>query len=161
MRLGESVCVEGVCSTVERRSARAFEVMYMPETLRRTTLGDMAAGSAVNLERCLTLRSLIGGHLVQGHVDATARITALSADGGAAIYEFTPPRRLMRYVAEKGSVAIDGISLTVVHAGRDCFTVSLLERTLSHTSLGRKRRGGRVNVEVDVMAKYAERLLAR
>lgn len=154
------MCVEGVCSTVERRTAQAFEVIYMPETLRRTTLGGLIPGSSVNLERCLTLRSLIGGHLVQGHVDATARINKVTADGGAAIYEFVPPRRLMRYVVEKGSVAIDGISLTVVQAGRDRFTVSLLERTLSHTTMGGKRCGGRVNVEVDVMAKYAERLLA-
>lgn len=155
------MCVEGVCSTVERRTARAFEVIYMPETLRRTTLGNLISGCAVNLERCLTLRSLIGGHLIQGHVDATALVTNVSPDGGATIYEFAPPRRLMRYVVEKGSVAIDGISLTVVHAGRSRFTISLLERTLSHTTMGGKRHGDRVNVEVDVMAKYAERLLAR
>ncbi|MGH9377490.1 MAG: riboflavin synthase [Terriglobia bacterium] len=161
LREGESVCVEGVCSTVQAVKPAAFQVIYMPETLRRSTLGDLRSGSMVNLERSLTLQSLIGGHLVQGHVDAAARILRTRKDGAAAIYEFAAPRRILRYLVEKGSIAIDGISLTVVSALRDRFTVSLLEYTLSRTTLGQKGRGSRVNIEVDMIAKYVEKLSAR
>ncbi|MGH9395806.1 MAG: riboflavin synthase [Terriglobia bacterium] len=161
LRLGESVCVEGVCSTVQTQNRGAFQVIYMPETLRRSALQELSEGGAVNLERSLTLKSLIGGHLVQGHVDTTARIARIESDGTARLYEFALPRRFSRYIVEKGSVAVDGISLTVVdsHPGR--FTVSLLEHTLSHTTLGSKGRGSRVNIEVDILAKYTEKLLAR
>ena len=157
---GESVCVEGVCSTVQESNRRAFRVIYMPETLRRSTLGGLLPGSTVNLERSLTPASLIGGHLVQGHVDATARITRVRNDGEAKIYEFGLPSRFSRYLVEKGPVAVDGISLTIVKAGRASFTVSLLEYTLRRTTLGGKRPGGLVNIEVDLIAKYVERLLA-
>ncbi|MGH9377823.1 MAG: riboflavin synthase [Terriglobia bacterium] len=161
LRESESVCVEGVCSTVQTVNLGAFKVIYMPETLRRSTLGDLRSGSMVNLERSLTLQSLIGGHLVQGHVDATARILRVRQDGAAAIYEFAAARGILRYIVEKGSVAVDGVSLTVASALRDRFTVSLLEYTLGRTTLGRKGRGSRVNIEVDVIAKYTEKLLAR
>lgn len=159
LREGESVCVEGVCSTVQMVKPAAFQVIYMPETLRRSTLADLRCGNFVNLERSLTLQSLIGGHLVQGHVDTVARVVKTRKDGAAMMYEFAAPRRILRYIVEKGSVAIDGISLTVARALRDGFTVSLLEYTLSHTTLGEKGRGSRVNVEVDIIAKYVEKLL--
>jgi len=158
---GESVSVEGVCSTVQRRSARMFRVVYMHETLQRTTLGSLVPGSPVNLERSLRLDGLVGGHLVQGHVDTTARILGVRADGDAKIYRFGMPARYMRYIVEKGSIAVDGISLTVVDASARAFTVSLLAYTLEHTTLGGKGPGGLVNIEVDLMAKYAERLLRR
>jgi riboflavin synthase len=157
---GESVSVEGVCSTVQRRGARTFRVVYMHETLRRTTLGSLGRGSPVNLERSLRLNGLVGGHLVQGHVDTTATILGVREDGDARIYRFGVPPRYMRYIVEKGSIAVDGISLTVVGATARAFTVSLLAYTLRHTTLGTKAAGAQANIEVDLMAKYVERLLA-
>jgi riboflavin synthase len=159
-KLGESIAVEGVCSTVQQIKSRSFTVVYMAETLRRTTLGSRKPGDAVNLERSLRLNSLIGGHLVQGHVDAVSRIIAVRPEGEARIYRFALPARYARYVAAKGSIALDGISLTVVEVRRDWFSVSLLAYTLSHTTLGRKGPGDFVNLEVDMLAKYVERLMS-
>jgi riboflavin synthase len=163
LRLGESIAVDGVCSTVQevaqKSGARSFSVVYMAETLRRTTLRARAAGDGVNLERSLRLNSLIGGHLVQGHVDALSRIMAVRSEGEARIYRFALPARYARYVAAKGSVALDGISLTVVDVKRGWFSVSLLAYTLSHTTLGQKGPGDSVNLEVDMLAKYVERLM--
>ncbi|MGH9471061.1 MAG: riboflavin synthase [Terriglobia bacterium] len=161
LRKGESVCVDGVCSTVQEMNLRAFQVIYMPETLGRSTLGGLAPSARVNLERSLTLGSLVGGHLVQGHVDTAARILKITPQGEARIFEFDLAPRFARYVAGKGSVAVDGISLTVVRARRRSFTVSVLAYTLTSTTLGAKARGGRVNIEFDVIAKYLERLLKR
>lgn len=161
LRAGESVCVEGVCSTVQKINGRSFSVTYMPETLRRTTLGNLQRTDLVNLERSLTPSTLIGGHLVQGHVDTTAPIRSIRPEGEAKIYEFEISPRLSRYLVEKGSIAIDGISLTVVRSRPGRFTVSLLAYTLTHTTLGSKRPGDRVNIEVDILAKYLERLAKR
>jgi riboflavin synthase len=158
---GESVSVEGVCSTVQRSSPAAFSVVYMPETLRRSTLGSLKEGDPVNLERSLTLSSLIGGHLVQGHVDATGVIRSLKNEGEAKICEIALPQRLSRYVVEKGSIAVDGISLTVVRSWPGRFTVSLLAYTLGRTTLGRKRPGDKVNIEADLIAKYLESLVPK
>jgi riboflavin synthase len=133
----------------------------MPETLRKTTLGNLRAGDEVNLERCLTLQSLIGGHLVQGHVDTTARIKSIKNEGEARLYTFQLPAKFSRYIVPKGSIAVDGISLTVVEATRTTFQCSLLAYTLSHTTLGGKRPGHEVNIEVDVLGKYIERLLKK
>jgi riboflavin synthase len=161
LRRGESVCIDGVCSTVQRRVNGSFHVTYMPETLRRSTLAAVAPGNRVNLERSLTLQSLLGGHLVQGHVDTKARIHSIRPEGDAMVYEFSVPRRYSRYMVEKGSIAIDGVSLTLVDVRQGKFLVSLLAYTLDHTTLGDKRPGQAVNVEVDVVAKYVERLLDR
>jgi riboflavin synthase len=158
---GESICVEGVCSTVQSVNRGSFRVVYMPETLRKTTLGNLQCGDEVNLERSLTLQSLIGGHLVQGHVDTTARIKTIQNEGEARIYTFKVPKRFSRYVVPKGSIAIDGISLTVVDARRTEFRCSLLAYTLSHTTLGSKESGDWVNLEVDILGKYIERLLKK
>jgi riboflavin synthase len=158
---GESVAVEGVCSTVQGRAKGAFDVVYMAETLRRTTLGSLERGSTVNLERSLRLNGRVGGHLVQGHVDTTGRIRGVRKAGNARIYEFQVPARFMRYIVEKGSIAVDGVSLTVVAATARGFSVSLLKYTLAHTTLGAKKAGARVNIEVDLMAKYVERLVRR
>jgi len=133
----------------------------MPETLRKTTLGGLKPGDPVNLERSLTLQSLIGGHLVQGHVDTSARIKSIRDEGEARIFTFLVPARFSRYIVPKGSIAIDGISLTVVEAGRSSFQCSLLAYTLGHTTLGSKGPGGQVNIEVDILGKYIERLLKR
>jgi riboflavin synthase len=159
LRAGESVCIDGVCSTVQATPKGYFRVIYMPETLRRTTLSQLEAGSRMNLERSLTLGSLVGGHLVQGHVDGVARIAAIRVEGDARLYQFKLPARLSRYMVEKGSVAIDGISLTIVQACRGGFSISLLDYTLRHTTLGRKKPGDRVNIEVDLIAKYVENLV--
>ncbi|MGH9454667.1 MAG: riboflavin synthase [Terriglobia bacterium] len=158
---GESVCVEGVCSTVQKTPGAAFQVIYMPETLRRSTLGRLEPGSPVNLERSLRLNSLLGGHLVQGHVDATGRIRKITQEGEARIYQIEVPQRLSKYLVAKGSIAVDGVSLTVVKSKPARFTVSLLDYTLRRTTLGKKHVGDRVNLEVDVLAKYVEKLLAK
>ena len=158
---GESVSVEGVCSTVQGSNARTFSVVYMPETLRRSTLGELGVNDHVNLERSLTLSSLIGGHLVQGHVDATGVIRSVRSEGEAKIYEFSAPRRLSKYIVEKGSISIDGISLTVVSTRPGRFTISFLAYTLSHATMGGKRVGDRVNLEVDLVAKYIESLMRK
>lgn len=155
------MCVEGVCSTVQSSNKSSFQVVYMPETLRKTTLGSLRPGDKVNLERSLTLRSLIGGHLVQGHVDTTARISGIRNEGEAGIYTFEISSRFSRYIVPKGSIAVDGISLTVVVSRRSGFECSLLAYTLNHTTLGSKRRGQRVNIETDILGKYVERLLKR
>jgi riboflavin synthase len=161
LRVGESVSVEGVCSTVAKLNGRLFQATYMPETLRRTTLGALGAGSRVNLERSLRLSSLIGGHLVQGHVDGTARISKVTPEGEAKIYEFETAKGVSRYIVEKGSIAVDGISLTVVKTAPERFAVSLLRQTLERTTLGGKGVGDRVNIEVDLLAKYIEKLAKR
>jgi riboflavin synthase len=158
---GESVAVEGVCSTVQAKAGRSFRVVYMNETLRRTTLGSLEKGHPVNLERSLRLNGIVGGHLVQGHVDTTAGIWRLHKDGQARIYEFVVPARYLRYIVEKGSVAIDGISLTVAATTARGFRVSLLEYTLKHTTLGAKKPGDRVNIEVDLVARYLAKLARR
>jgi len=158
LRQGESVAIEGVCSTVQKVNGRVFSVTYMPETLGRTILGGLRRSDRVNLERSLTLSSLIGGHLIQGHVDTTARIRSIRSEGEAKLYEFVIPRRFSRYIVEKGSIAIDGVSLTVVRSRPGFFTVSLLAYTLSHTTLGGKKPGDLVNIEADIVAKYVERL---
>ncbi len=159
--IGESVAVEGVCSTVQASGAGEFRVVYMRETLRRTTLGELAEGSRVNLERSLRLNDLVGGHLVQGHVDAQVRLAGVRRDGGAWLYKIFVPRKYRRFIVEKGSVALDGTSLTVASLTATSFTVSLLEFTLEHTTLGGRKPGDRLNLEVDLMAKYAAKLLSR
>lgn len=156
---GESVSVEGVCSTIQSFNNGSFRVVYMPETLRKTTLRGLKAGDEVNLERCLTLQTLIGGHLVQGHVDATARIRAIRDEGEAKLFTFAIPARLSRYIVPRGSIAVDGVSLTVVEAMRSSFQCSLLAYTLGRTTLGGKRPGRHVNIEVDILGKYVERLM--
>ena len=158
---GESISIEGVCSTVQSFDRNSFRVVYMPETLRKTTLGSLQMGDEVNLEKCLTLQSLIGGHLVQGHVDTTAVIKSIRNEGEAKLLTFGIPARFSRYIVPKGSIAVDGISLTVVEAARSTFQCSLLAYTLGHTTLGGKRPGHQVNIEVDILGKYIERLLKK
>ncbi len=136
-------------------------MVYMRETLRRTTLGELTQGSRVNLERSLRLNDLVGGHLVQGHVDAQVRLAGVRRDGGAWIYKISVPQKYRRFIVEKGSVALDGTSLTVAAITATRFTVSLLEFTLEHTTLGGRKPGDRLNLEVDLMAKYAAKLLSR
>lgn len=156
---GESVAVNGVCLTVSDTGGGAFSADVMPETLRRSTLGDLRPGQRVNLERAVTPASRLGGHVMQGHVDGVA--TVLSRDPGPRWDEvwFALPADLARYVAAKGSIAVDGVSLTVVDVGDDTFSVGLIPTTLQSTTLGERILGDTVNIETDVMAKYVERLL--
>jgi riboflavin synthase len=156
---GGSVSVNGVCLTVADEAGDAFEADVMNQTLSLTTLGKLEAGDRVNLEPALRAGEPLGGHLVQGHVDGTGRVRAVSEDGFARRVIVDVPGELRRYVAEHGSVAIDGVSLTVAGITPDGLEVSLIPETLERTALGGIEEGGDVNLEVDVVARYAERLV--
>lgn len=160
LRLGDSVAVNGVCLTVVRFDGDSFTVDVMPETFQRTSLGALTPGSLVNLERAMALGNRFGGHIMQGHVDGMGTIAALEQDEIAVRMTVAAPPELLRYVVPKGSIAIDGISLTVVDVSQDRFQVSLIPHTLAATNLRQRRVGDRVNLEADVLAKYVERLLA-
>ncbi|CAL9577298.1 Riboflavin synthase [Streptomyces sp. enrichment culture] len=157
---GDSIAVNGVCLTVVDHEGDEFTADVMAETLKRSSLGALAVGSRVNLERPTAVGARLGGHIVQGHVDGTGTILERTPSEHWEIVRISLPADLARYVVEKGSVTVDGISLTVVEAGPDFFTVSLIPTTLALTTLGRKQPGDPVNLEVDVIAKYVERLLA-
>ncbi|MEV0785839.1 riboflavin synthase [Streptomyces sp. NPDC050423] len=156
---GDSIAVNGVCLTVVDHGEQEFTADVMAETLNRSSLGALRPGSRVNLERPMALGGRLGGHIVQGHVDGTGRIVEREASENWEIVKVSLPAELTRYVVEKGSITVDGVSLTVVDAGPDYFTVSLIPTTLSLTTLGHKEPGDPVNLEVDVIAKYVERLL--
>ncbi|MFP5352767.1 MAG: riboflavin synthase [Actinomycetota bacterium] len=159
LRKGDSVAVNGVCLTATDTGRRRFSTQAMEETLARTTLGSLEKGLTVNLELPARLADRLGGHLVQGHVDGTAHVTRIEDDDGASRVWFSAPDDILRYMVRKGSVTLDGVSLTVVDVGRTSFQVALIPHTLSVTTLGRLQPGVKVNVEVDVVAKYVERLL--
>ena len=158
-RPGDSIAVNGVCLTVVTVADGTFLADVMDETLRHSSLGSLQPGSQVNLERPVTLSARLGGHLVQGHVDGVARIVAREPSDHWEVVRVELPADLARYVVHKGSVTVDGISLTVAALADDTFDVSLIPTTLELTTLGRKRPGDLVNLEVDVIAKYVERLL--
>ncbi|MFD8382739.1 riboflavin synthase [Streptomyces sp. NPDC059679] len=158
---GDSIAVNGVCLTVVDLEDGRFSADVMAETLNRSSLGALAVGSRVNLERPMALGGRLGGHLVQGHVDGTGTVIERKLSEHWEIVKISLPADLSRYVVEKGSITVDGISLTVVDAGPDYFTVSLIPTTLALTTLGVKQAGDPVNLEVDVLAKYVERLLGK
>ncbi|MFF4266646.1 riboflavin synthase [Streptomyces virginiae] len=157
---GDSIAVNGVCLTVVETADGEFTADVMQETLNRSSLGALTAGSRVNLERPMALGGRLGGHLVQGHVDGTGEIISRTPSEHWEIVKVALPKNLSRYVVEKGSITVDGVSLTVVEAAADWFTISLIPTTLALTTLGIKQSGDPVNLEVDVLAKYVERLLA-
>ncbi len=159
-RVGDSIAVNGVCLTVARVAGQAFDADLSAETLRRTTLGRLRPGVAVNLERPVALGDRLGGHLVQGHVDGVGTVRARRRDGDAWWVEIAAPPGVMRYVVEKGSIAVDGVSLTVAQVAGDRFTVCLIPHTCAVTTLGTLAPGRQVNLEVDVLARYIERLIA-
>ena len=161
LKLGDSMSVNGACLTVVTLEDSTFSVDLSPETIRRTSLGDLAQGQKVNLERPLAVTDRLGGHIVQGHVDATGRVTSWKPEGDSMILRVRCPKRLMPYIVEKGFVAVDGISLTVVQKGTSSFTLSLIPYTLQNTNLQGKAAGDRVNLEADIVAKYVESMLAR
>ncbi len=156
--LGASVNVNGACLTVTRLERRGFDVDVVPETLRRTNLGSLSPGSRVNLERPVPAAGRLDGHVVQGHVDGTGRIEAVREDGAALLVTVALRPELLRYVVEKGFVAVDGISLTVVDCYRDGFGFTVIPFTRDRTTLGLRGVGDLVNIEVDILAKYVERL---
>jgi len=159
LAIGESIAIDGVCLTVTERGRGAFTVLAGEETLSRTTMADLAAGARVNLERAMRLGDRLGGHLMQGHVDRVGSIQARREADSNLVVEVGAPAELMRYVVEKGSIAVDGISLTVVSAADYAFAVALIPHTMAATTLAAKPVGARVNLEVDMIAKYVERLL--
>jgi riboflavin synthase len=158
-RAGDSVSVNGACLTVGDVDGRSLTFFAMPETLRRTALGGLREGSAVNLERAMASGDRFGGHIVQGHVDGIGEVLGVRPEGEAEIWEFRAPEAVLRYCVEKGSICVDGISLTIVSIGADTFTVSILPQTRANTNLGVLGVGGTVNLEADVIGKYVERLL--
>jgi len=158
-RHGDSIAVNGVCLTVVETAGDGFTADVMRETLDRSSLGALATGSPVNLERPTALGGRLGGHLVQGHVDDVARLLGRAPSEHWDVVTISLPVALSRYVVEKGSIAVDGVSLTVASVGADRFTVSLIPTTLALTTLGQKQPGDPVNLEVDVVAKYVERLM--
>ena len=175
MKLGQSISINGVCSTINKIDKKRFTVEYMPETVKKTTVGGFKKGTEINLERSLRVGDLMDGHIVQGHVDCVGKIiemkdaiqskaksrTALRSRTGAWMMKIQVPARFMKFIAEKGSVAVDGISLTIVNTGENWFTVSLVSYTLENTNLGKIKVNNSVNIEVDIIAKYLEKLLRK
>jgi riboflavin synthase len=158
---GDSIAVNGVCLTATEIRGRSFHAQAMIETLERSSLGELQPGAGVNLELPLRASDRLGGHVVQGHVDGVATVRASRAEGFARVLDIDAEPRLTRYLVEKGSVALDGVSLTVSAVHEDGFSVSLIPETLTRTNLGTIGAGAHVNVEVDILAKHVERLLER
>ena len=156
---GDSIAVSGACLTVTEFNAATFTVQAVAETLKRTTLSGLSTGARVNLERSLSLGDRLGGHLVQGHIDGAGTVTAVRGDADNTEFTIAHPPELGRYIAEKGSIAVDGISLTIATVGSGTFKVSVIAHTLAATTLAHMRTGDRVNLETDVIAKYVERLM--
>lgn len=160
VQLGDSIAVNGVCLTVVDFSERHFTVDIMPETLRRTNLAELKPGDIVNLEPALTLGARLGGHLVSGHIDDVGRIAARHQEGNAIILRISAPPAVMKYIIPKGSIAVDGISLTVTSLEKSAFTVSVIPHTAAQTNLGQRKVNDPVNLENDLIGKYVARLLA-
>jgi riboflavin synthase len=158
MELGGSIAVNGACLTVTNYDSSSFSVDIMPETLKRTNLGLLHIGDEVNLERALSVDRLLGGHFMQGHVDATGSIASVMKNDEGNIFIIEAPSEVMNYIVEKGYIAIDGISLTVVARDANSFKISVVDYTLKNTTLGRRRVGDMVNLEADIIAKYVAQL---
>ncbi len=159
VQLGESIAVNGVCLTVVAFDAGSFQADASTETLGLTTLGDLAEGAALNLERAMRPSDRLGGHLVSGHVDGVGRVLSVHEDARAQRWRFSAPACLLRYVAKKGSICVDGVSLTVNEVDGEGFEVALIPHTVAHTRFSETRVGDAVNLEIDLVARYVERLL--
>jgi riboflavin synthase len=159
--IGDSVCVQGACLTVTRKEGTAFYADVSRETLARTTLGKLALGARVNLEPSLRAGDALGGHLVSGHVDAVAQLRRIEPEARSRRLEFELPQALMRFVAPKGSICVDGVSLTVNNVAQRLFDVNIIPHTLAVTTLDEIRVGDEVNIEIDLVARYLERLIAK
>lgn len=158
LKVSDSICVNGTCLTVTARNESSFSVDTVPETLRRTNLGGLKAGDAINLERSMAADGRFGGHILQGHVDGTGKVLSVEQEGEAHNIKFEAGDSIMRYVVEKGFVAVDGTSLTVVDCDYRTFSVTIVPYTWENTVFGSRRPGDAVNLEVDIIAKYVERL---
>lgn len=161
LKTGDSVAVNGVCLTAVRSTRKRFSVEVMQETLVRSTLASLQRGSSVNLELALRLSDRLGGHIVQGHVDGVAQVTRIEDDAGAKRVWLSASEDVLAYLVTKGSVTLDGVSLTVVEVGRTTFQVALIPHTLAATTLGSLTVGTRLNIEVDILARFVERLMDR
>jgi riboflavin synthase len=161
VKLGESISINGVCSTVKNISKNGFEVEYMPETLKKTTAGTFQKGHVVNLEKSLTMNQLLDGHIVQGHIDARGKIVEIRSVKKSKVMKIQAPKKVLELIVEKGSVSVDGISLTVVEAKKDWLSVSLVDYTLQNTNLGTIERGDEVNIETDILAKYIYKFIKK
>ena len=159
LEVGDSVSVNGACLTATELGPESFSVDVVPETLRRTNLGSLSEGSPVNLERGVRAGGRLDGHIVQGHVDGTGRIESIREDGDAVMVSIEAGPSIMRYVVEKGFVALDGVSLTIVGCDEERFSVTIIPHTRERTTLGIRKPGDEVNIEVDILAKYVERLI--
>ena len=159
LTVADSISVNGACLTVVSRDEGGFEMDVVPETLRRTNLGEVVVGGMVNLERSLSVNGRLGGHVVQGHVDGVGVVEEIRSEGGAQILRVKAPEELRRYIVGKGFIGLDGISLTVVSVLDSSFTISVIPYTLEHTNLQEREIGDSVNLEVDILAKYVESLL--
>ena len=159
LNLGDSIAVNGVCLTASAISGKTFTADVMPETIKRTNFQEFRSGSIVNLERAMSAQGRFGGHIVSGHIDGVGTISSIQEDDNAILYRIDAPANVLRYVIEKGSITIDGISLTVTQVDSSGFGVSIIPHTASSTTLAQKSRGDRVNLEADIIGKYVERLL--
>lgn len=159
MHIGDSIAVNGVCLTVTEKTADTFTVDVMAETLRRSSLGSLSNGSLVNMERAMAANGRFGGHIVSGHIDGTGEIESLIREDNAVWVTVKTPAALLKYIIEKGSIAIDGISLTVAYVDHRCFKVSLIPHTAAHTTLLEKKAGDIVNLENDIVGKYIDKLM--
>jgi len=159
-KLGDSIAVNGVCLTVTEYASDHFTIGVSPETLRRTNLGQLAHGAPVNLERSLAFGGRMGGHYVQGHVDGVGTITSIVPDGDSLRVTIKPPAALLPYIVEKGYIAVDGTSLTIAERHADSFTIALVDYSRQKIIMGQQQPGAAVNLEVDIMAKYVESILA-
>ena len=159
VKLGDSIATNGVCLTVTGFSSNEFKVDVMPETMRKSSLGELSVGSEVNLERALKLNDRLGGHLVSGHIDGVGKITNKRKEDNAILITITPDAKLLKNIIAEGSIAIDGISLTVAKLAADSFTVSIIPHTNQITNLTKKKIGDIVNLETDMIGKYVERMM--
>lgn len=159
MKAGDSISIDGICSTVKRFRGNSFRVEYMPETLKKTTAILFKKGTHVNLEPSLRSNDRLDGHLVQGHVDATGDIKEIRKIGNSVILKISFPKKYRKFISEKGSISVNGVSLTVAATGSNWFAVSLVSYTLLHTNLHNLKKGDKVNIEVDVLARYLNSLL--
>lgn len=157
--VGDSICTQGVCLTVTTLGSGSFTADVMHETLDRSSLGALSVGDAVNLERAMPMNGRFGGHIVSGHIDGTGRIARITRDDNAVWYTIEAAPELLRYIVEKGSIAVDGISLTVARVSERDFAVSTIPHTGAVTTLGSRREGDAVNLECDIIAKYVEKLM--
>lgn len=154
LKIDQSVSHNGVCLTVDAIADGAYSVTAIEETLQKTTLGNLAEGDIVNLERCMVMNGRLDGHMVQGHVDTTALCTEISEKEGSWVFSFTIPAEFSTMIVEKGSVCLNGISLTIFDVGPDCFSVAIIPYTYEHTSINNLKKGDRVNIEFDIVGKY-------